>query len=96
MGDSRSAIADDEDYYLSLCNKYGEQARWDLYGIDIYGNHAIFLEKYNQGQLGADFQKAKSEFFGEIERKEKEIKEKIAAAKAKLTEEEIKLLGIKA
>lgn len=100
MGCSLSTIADDEEHYEYLCSKYGEKAELKynpcLGGMQtsIYGAHSRFLKDFDRGDLGKNFAAAKKKIFSKIEKDKKTREKKISAAKAKLTEEEMELLGV--
>lgn len=103
MSDSRSRIADDEEQYERYCLHYDVEPEYEppnfSYrggGLDCYGNHANIIEScFRSGKSKLEYETTWQQFCEEQDRKKKEIKEKIAAAKAKLTPEEIKLLNIK-
>lgn len=40
MSNILSAIRDDIDTYVALCEKLGEKVQYDHHGVDVYGEHA--------------------------------------------------------
>lgn len=99
MSDSRSRIADDEEEYESLCKEFGvkEELVETPIGLmtDAYGEHSRLLkEAYKNSWTKGEFDKKWKQSRDEKARKKKEEKQKIAAAKAKLTPEELSLLNL--
>lgn len=99
MSDSRSRIADDEEEYEFLCKEFGvkEELVETPFGLmsDTYGEHSHLLkEAYKNTWTRGEFDKEWTKARKEKADKKKEQKQKIAAAKAKLTPEELTLLNI--
>jgi hypothetical protein len=51
MGSIMSAISDDIDEYVRLCEKYNEKVQYSSGSADCYGEHARKLKERNRSEI---------------------------------------------